>query len=146
LAGRRVAQLGECLCQTVFSLDGRHQSRSRAAWRRGRREEGRGEKSPNKEGSDVTCPFPLYFFSSPTLSKPSELRYFVPSPFRRSHSLGIPHHPPDFAGNQSCVAPYPNPEPSKPRATRANWFAASLTRFVLPFELLCQRLSSDLEK
>ena len=100
LAWRGIAQLRESLCRAVFSLDGRHQSRSRAAWRQGRREEGRGEKSPNKEGSDDACPFPLYFFSSPTLSKPSVLRYFVPSPpFRRSHSLGILHHPPDFAEN-----------------------------------------------
>ena len=98
---RRVAQLWECLCRTVFTLGGGHQARSgAAAWWQGRREAGGGEgrKWPNKEGSDDACPFPLYFFSSPTLSKPSVLRYFVPSsPFRRSHLLGIPLPPSDFA-------------------------------------------------
>lgn len=86
LARRRVAQLWKRICRTVFSLYGRHRSRLigsdvvRAGGRQVRREEGRGEKWPNKEGSDDSCPLPFYFiFSSPTLSKPSVLKYFVPS-------------------------------------------------------------------
>jgi hypothetical protein len=62
LSWRGVAQLWESLSRAVFSLGGRHQSRSRAAWRRGEAGGGEGRKSPNKEGSDDALSISALFF------------------------------------------------------------------------------------